>query len=119
MQDNAPAHAAKRTIEELLERRVQLIWWPANSPDLNPIETVWKWMKDWLQKHYPDPYASYNELRNHDDATPRRKSSMKMTKEQQAAQRSRTESATYEAIDNAAEAETFGWPGIGDFPSRK
>ncbi|KAG9788890.1 hypothetical protein KCU88_g1719, partial [Aureobasidium melanogenum] len=54
-----------------------------------------------------------------DDATPRRKSSMKMTKEQQAALRSRTESATYEAIDNAAEAETFGWPGLGDFPSRK
>ena len=40
MQDNAPGHAAKRTREELLERGINVIFWPSYSPDLNPIETV-------------------------------------------------------------------------------
>ncbi|KIW13420.1 hypothetical protein PV08_08608 [Exophiala spinifera] len=29
------------------------------------------------------------------------------------------EEATYEAIDSAAESESFGWPGLGDFPASK
>ena len=46
MQDNAPAHAAKATIEDLRDREVNVIPWPAYSPDLNPIETVWSKLKD-------------------------------------------------------------------------
>ncbi len=62
MQDGAPGHAAKATIQDLLERGVRVIWWPAYSPYLNPIETVWDKIKDWIQDNYPGR-LSYDELR--------------------------------------------------------
>ena len=38
MQDNAPCHKAKHVLEFLEENHVPLMEWPAQSPDLNPIE---------------------------------------------------------------------------------
>ncbi len=32
---------------------VGLIKWPGNSPDLNPIENVWAWMKTQLKSTFP------------------------------------------------------------------
>ena len=48
MQDGAPGHSAAYTIEELESRGIRLIFWPAFSPDLNPIENVWNKMKNYL-----------------------------------------------------------------------
>ncbi len=50
LQDGAPCHKAKIVTAWFKERpAISLIDWPGNSPDLNPIENVWAWMKTQLQ----------------------------------------------------------------------
>ncbi len=52
LQDGAPCHRSKIVSECFRERPdIQLVKWPGNSPDLNPIETVWSWMKMKLRDH--------------------------------------------------------------------
>ncbi len=54
MQDGAPGHTAADTLRELSERGMHVIKWPAYSPDLNPIKTVWNKIKDWIQANCPE-----------------------------------------------------------------
>ena len=42
MQEGAPAHKAKDTIQWLRQRMNLLIYWPPNSPDLNPIAPLFE-----------------------------------------------------------------------------
>jgi transposase len=39
-------------IADLKARGVTIMSWPAFSPDLNPIETIWCWMKSFFQEKY-------------------------------------------------------------------
>ena len=40
-QDNASIHTSSATKSWFNERKIELLWWPARSPDLNPVENIW------------------------------------------------------------------------------
>ena len=63
MQDNASGHSAKATIQALEVMGIKPIFWPAKSPDLNPIETLWGQMKDFIQEKHPQVHRSYPKLK--------------------------------------------------------
>ncbi|KDN65753.1 hypothetical protein CSUB01_07534 [Colletotrichum sublineola] len=54
MQDGATSHTTQTTIEDLARRGIEVIPFPPHSPDLNPIEPCWDWIKDYIQIHHGD-----------------------------------------------------------------
>ena len=60
--DNATCHTAHHTRDFLAQEQVEVMPWPANSPDMNPIEHIW----DQMGAHIRDmanPPTNINELR--------------------------------------------------------
>jgi len=53
IEDNAPVHK-KVCIVAREKLEMVTLDWPTNSPDLNPIENIWSYMKDIIAKKYED-----------------------------------------------------------------
>ena len=51
MEDNAPVHK-KICIPAWEALGMETLEWPPNSPDLNPIENIWSYMKDIIARDY-------------------------------------------------------------------
>ena len=51
MEDNAPVHK-KVCIPAREILGMEILEWPPNSPDLNPIENIWSYMKDIIARDY-------------------------------------------------------------------
>ena len=53
VQDNAPIHTANIVKDWFARHPISLVEWPPYSPDLNPIEQVWKMLKQQVLERYP------------------------------------------------------------------
>lgn len=55
MDDGASCHDAQSVVDYCAELGIQRPFWPPNSPDMNPIEHIWGWLKHHLTNLDPVP----------------------------------------------------------------
>ena len=54
-EDNAPIHTAKIAKKWKSDNNIKSLPWPAQSPDLNPIENLWDELERQVRNHKPLP----------------------------------------------------------------
>ncbi|KAF2030134.1 hypothetical protein EK21DRAFT_89198 [Setomelanomma holmii] len=45
LQDGAPAHKSRISRDYLTVERIERMWWPGHSPEVNASEHAWPWMR--------------------------------------------------------------------------
>jgi len=52
--DNAPWHKSKKVLKflENVSDKIEVLWLPAYSPDFNPIEHLWRFMKEFVSNFF-------------------------------------------------------------------
>lgn len=53
VQDSAPLYTAKAIRAEFHSKGLELIKWPVQLPELNPIENIWSLLKYKIGLHFP------------------------------------------------------------------
>lgn len=57
MHDGAPCHRSKTVSAELASLDIPVLQWPGNSPDMNPIESLWNVLKTKVKARKPTTKA--------------------------------------------------------------